>query len=106
MIIEGRIEKLRHKLAEAKLDAILVSQRENRRYLSGFTGSAGFLLISEGRAILATDSRYVEQAQDQAPDFEVFRAEGELRNWFPELASSLGAKKLAFEASNLPFSAY
>jgi len=106
MINEGRIEKLRHKLAEAELDAILVSQRENRRYLSGFTGSAGFLFISERKAVLATDSRYVEQAQGQAPDFEIFRAEGELRNWFPELASSLGAKKIAFEASDLSFSAY
>ena len=101
-----RLEKLRHKLAEAELDAILVSQGENRRYLSGFTGSAGFLLISDGRAILATDFRYVEQAQSQAPDFEIFRTEGELQNWFLDLASSLGVKRIGFEADALPFSVH
>ena len=106
MIIKGRIEKLRHKLAEAGLDAILVSQGDNRRYLSGFTGSAGFLLISEGKAILATDFRYVEQAQGQAPDFEIFQIQGELPVWFPDLASSLNVKRIGFEASNVSFSTY
>ena len=106
MIIKGRIEKLRHKLAEAVLDAILVSQGENRRYLSGFTGSAGFLLISERKAILATDFRYVEQAQAQAPDFETSQIQGELPAWFPDLASSLNVKRIGFEANNLSFSTY
>ncbi|MBA7618199.1 Aminopeptidase YpdF [subsurface metagenome] len=106
MIIKGRIEKLRHKLAEAGLDAILVSQGENRRYLSGFTGSAGFLLISEGKAIQATDFRYVEQAQGQAPDFEIFQIQGELPVWLPDLASSLNVKRIGFEAGNISFSTY
>ena len=101
-----RLEKLRHKLAEAELEAIFVSQGDNRRYLSGFTGSAGLLLISEKKAILATDFRYVEQAQSQAPDFEIFRTEGELQNWFPELASSLGVKRIGFEANDISFSAF
>jgi len=101
-----RLEKLRHELAEAKLDAILVSQGENRRYLSGFTGSAGFLLISDGRAILATDFRYVEQAQSQAPDFEISQIQGELPVWFPDLASSLNVKRIGFEANDLSFSTF
>ena len=101
-----RLEKLRHKLAEAELDAILVSQGENRRYLSGFTGSAGFLLISDGKAILATDFRYVEQAQSQAPDFDIFQVQGELPAWFPDLASSLNVKRIGFEANDLSFSAF
>jgi len=101
-----RLENLRHKLAEAELDAILVSQGENRRYLSGFTGSAGFLLISDGRAILATDFRYVEQAQSQAPDFEIFQIQGELPVWFPDLASSLNVKRIGFEANDLSCSAF
>ena len=53
-----RLEKLRGILAEKGLDAILISQPENRRYLSGFTGSAGWLLISAERSVLATDFRY------------------------------------------------
>ena len=101
-----RLEKLRQRLAESELGAILISQGENRRYLSGFTGSAGFLLISQKSAILATDFRYVEQAQSQAPDFDIAQIEGELPKWFPDLASSLGAKRIGFEANDLSFSTY
>ena len=105
-MMSSRLDKLRQKLVESGLDAILVSQVENRRYLSGFTGSAGFLLISEKDAVLATDFRYVEQAKGQAPDFEIFRTEGDLDNWFAELASSIEAKRIGFEASDLSFSTF
>lgn len=101
-----RLKRLRDKLGESELDAIVISQSENRRYLSGFTGSAGFLLISRERAMLATDFRYVEQAGAQAPDFEIVKTEGELSKWFPHLVSDLGASKLGFEARDLSFSTY
>ena len=104
--MNNRLEKLRHKLDQNGLDAIIISQAENRRYLSGFTGSAGFLLVTEKSAILATDFRYLEQAQGQAPDFEPFHIEGELEKWFPDLISSLGVKKVGFEANGIPFSTY
>ncbi|MBM3150251.1 MAG: Xaa-Pro dipeptidase, partial [Chloroflexi bacterium] len=42
----NRLQKLRQHLAVQGLDALLVSQSQNRRYLSGFTGSTGWLLIS------------------------------------------------------------
>ncbi|MBE0415494.1 MAG: aminopeptidase P family protein [Dehalococcoidia bacterium] len=101
-----RLNKLREKLEEKGLDAILISQGENRRYLSGFTGSAGFLLISEKSTILATDFRYAEQAKSQAPDFVVVQIEGELPRWFPNLISTLRVKKIGFESSDLSFSTY
>ena len=47
-----RLQKLRASLAQEELDAFLISSPENRRYLSGFTGSAGYLLISETDAVL------------------------------------------------------
>jgi len=101
-----RLEKLRQKLEENQLETILVSQAENRRYLSGFTSSAGFLLVTEKHAILATDFRYIEQAQEQAPDFEIFRIEGEPQKWFPALISSLAVKRVGFDANDIPFSIY
>lgn len=101
-----RLERLRQRLGEEGLDAILISQGENRRYLSGFTGSAGFLLISQRSATLATDFRYIEQAKIQAPAFDIFRTEGELPKWFPELASSLSGGKIGFEANDISFSVH
>ncbi|MGB2800229.1 MAG: Xaa-Pro peptidase family protein [Dehalococcoidia bacterium] len=104
--MNDRLEKLRRKIASEGLDAILISQGENRRYLSGFTGSAGFLLISEKSAILATDFRYIEQAKNQAPDFDIARIEGEIQNWFPQLISSVEAKRIGFEANGLSFATH
>ena len=52
-----RLEKFREKLAAENLDGFLVTQSDNRRYLSGFTGSNGVLIITPERQALATDSR-------------------------------------------------
>ena len=49
-------------LADRNLDALLVSLSPNLRYLSGFTGSNGALLITSGESIVFTDSRYEIQA--------------------------------------------
>jgi len=102
----NRLDKLRSQLAAKGLDALIISQAENRRYLSGFTGSAGFLLISQEEAILATDFRYVEQAQAQAPGFEVVQIRGEIAKWFLRLVSELDAQKLGFEGKSISFSTY
>jgi len=101
-----RLQKLRQKLAEKDADAIFISQPENRYYLSGFDGSAGFLLVTPQNAILATDFRYVEQAKKQSPDYEVFRIENDMANWFPELLAGLGLQKLGFEARHIAFATY
>ncbi len=101
-----RLERLRQKLAEQQLDAILISQSDNRRYLSGFAGTAGFLLITHSAAILATDFRYLEQAAEQAPDFQIFRAQRELPHWLPSLLEAEPYANLGFEAADFTFAAY
>ena len=102
----NHIERLRDLLTQNDIDAIFISQNENRRYLSGFTGSAGFLFISQEKAILATDFRYVEQAQTEAPEFEIYRTSNGISKWFPTLISSLNVKKLGFEETAVSFSTY
>jgi len=98
-----RLRKLRTSIAEKGLDALLLSQPENLRYLSGFTGSSGWLLISGQNAILATDFRYVEQAKGESPDFEIIQTKQELRDWLPGLVSDLGWHKLGFEANFISY---
>ena len=98
-----RLRKLRTSIAEKGLDALLISQPENLRYLSGFTGSSGWLLVSEQNAILATDFRYLEQAKGESPDFEIIQTKQELRDWLPGLVSDLGWHKLGFEANSISY---
>jgi len=106
MNLKNRLEKLRQRFAEKEIDALLISQPENRYYLSGFDGSAGFLLITPKSAILTTDFRYIEQAKRQAPDYEIFRITNEIGDWFPRLLAGLNLRRLGFEAGYITFALY
>ncbi|WP_158166756.1 aminopeptidase P family protein [Mycolicibacterium smegmatis] len=99
MTISQRRERLRQRLAAADLDAMLVTDLVNVRYLSGFTGSNAALLVrvDDATPVLATDGRYRTQAAQQAPDAEVVieRACG------PHLAARAaadGVRRLGFES--------
>src|SRR5579864_2096185 len=107
-----RLERLRSALEAQDLDALLLSQPESRYYLSGYSGhdlpprdSAGYLLITSDRAVLLTDPRTTEQAEQESPDFEVVTyAAGNLGpQTVAETAARLGAKRLAFETHHLPY---
>lgn len=102
----GRIDRLRQRFAEKEIDSILITQPENRRYLSGFHGTAGYLLITGKEAVLATDFRYTEQAKNQAPNFRVFETVGGVAEWFPTLGAELNAGRMGFEDSNVTFALY
>ncbi|MEJ2207540.1 MAG: Xaa-Pro peptidase family protein [Anaerolineae bacterium] len=101
-----RLEKLRNSMAEGELDAMLVTQPENRRYLSGFTGSAGTLVITPDQAILITDFRYYEQVARQAPEFELARIRTKLADLLPGLLQDLGVARLGFESQHLTVDQY
>lgn len=62
-------QKLQALLEEKKLDAVLVSDGYNMRYLSGFSGATGYLLITKNSKTLFTDSRYTVAAKAQAPAY-------------------------------------
>jgi len=101
-----RVEALRALLAEEGLDAIIVGQPENRRYLSGFTGSAGVLVISQTDAILATDFRYYLQVAQQAPDFELAKVTDELPPVLADVLGRLNVRRVGFEAAHVPFATH
>ncbi len=100
-----RLGKLRKLITAKGLDALLISQPDNLRYLSEFTGS-GWLLVSERNAILALDFLYVEQAKEESPDFEITQIKEDLHDWLPGLVSDLGWHKLGFEANLISYDAY
>ena len=102
----SRLQKLRQSLAQKDFDALLVSQTGNIRYLSGFTGSTGWLLISDSNAYLAVDFRYVEQARKESPDVDVIHIKGDMVSWLPKLTSDLGLKKVGFEADQISFAVH
>jgi Xaa-Pro aminopeptidase len=69
-----RRDRLRAAARAAGLDAVLVTRLVNVRYLTGFTGSNGALLVpadADRPEVLCTDGRYTVQAGEQAPDVEL-----------------------------------
>lgn len=74
----NRISKLRQKMAEKGLEACIIRSRPNVYYLSGFTGTNSMLYITASQSFLLTDFRYLTQAREQAKEFEIIKAEGDI----------------------------
>lgn len=116
MISPARLDRLRRALRRRGLDALLVTQPENRRYLSGFKApdhgineSSGVLLLPvSGTPFLLTDGRYRIQAEAEAeaPGFQVKVYPRGLFPLLRRLFSSLKPARLAFESHYLLHSVY
>jgi Xaa-Pro aminopeptidase len=97
-----RLAKLRESIvrSEDNLDAVLVYQPQNRRYISGFTGSEAMLLITPERAVLATDSRYWEQAHKESPEFSLYPIKTKYADEMQAMLAAAGRPKhVGFESA-------
>jgi len=106
MTTTDRVSRLRAALDGAGLDAILVGSPANRRWVSGFTGSSGWALVSRDAAWLSTDSRYWEQAERQCDGYDVHRQEGGLADWLPDLLAHVPKQRVGFEAGHVAVSTH
>jgi Xaa-Pro aminopeptidase len=95
-----RRNNLKAQIGAGGLDAMLVTDLINVRYLSGFSGSNGALLVfADDRVpVLATDGRYRTQAAEQAPDLEI-AVERALGRYLVGQAAAGGVRKLGFESN-------
>jgi Xaa-Pro aminopeptidase len=95
-----RRDKLKSRIDASGLDAMLVTDLNNVRYLSGFSGSNGALLVfaDDREAVLATDGRYRTQAAEQAPDLEV-AIERAVGRYLAGRAGDESVSKLGFESN-------
>jgi Xaa-Pro aminopeptidase len=79
---------VRAQLEKIRLEALLITHLPNIRYLCGFTGSSGVLVIHRGRAAFFTDGRYTAQAREEVADARVVIAKAS-----PLLAAAQFAQK-------------
>ena len=98
-------EKVTELLKKKNLDAILISDGYNMRYLSGFGGATGYLYISADQKVLMTDSRYTTQAKQEAPKFAVVEVSTEkgYRELITECIRKDQAKTIGFEDQQMIF---
>lgn len=105
MTIE-RVQKLRKAMSEAGIEALLVGSPYNRRYISGFTGSAGHVLLTHEKSWFLTDFRYRVQAAQQVHGFDIVEYAAEPMESVYELLSERGVGKLAFEQEHVTYGQY
>jgi Xaa-Pro aminopeptidase len=99
--VSERTELLLARLADAGVEAMLVTGLVNVRYLTGFTGSNALVLISPERRTFITDFRYVEQAAAEVdPSFDRLLARAELIDLLDEVVPDSGAR-LGFEDAHV-----
>jgi len=96
--MERRVRKLRRFMSDHGLSGMLITKPENRRYFSGFSGSAGMLLISDKASKLLTDFRYVEQATVEAEQFEIVRYATSAYEKLAEITNKLDVATIGFES--------
>ncbi len=98
---KARINNLVDQLETNNLDAIIISSPQNRTYLSGFSGSSGYLLISRDKRLLATDFRYFEHVEKEVSEFTLFKIHGKIEEWFGEFVGLIKPEKLGFESEHI-----
>jgi Xaa-Pro aminopeptidase len=105
---QSRVSALRERLHKSQLDALVVSAPANIRYLSGFTGSLGYLLIDSNAAEILGDSRYWVQMEEEATGFTLVRAgpSSNLLSAVPERIKARGLSRVGFEAAHLTVAMY
>lgn len=102
--MKNRVLKLRAEMERLNLDAILIEESKNKRYISGFTGTAGSIIITKEKNILFTDFRYTQQAKNQTEDFEI--VEISRTNPITNFLKEMDMKRLGFEDDKMSFSTY
>lgn len=101
-----RVDRVREKLADEKIDAFLVTNMYNIHYLAKFTGSTGLILITQEKAYFITDFRYTEQAATEAVGFEIIKNEGLIYKEVAKIIARDGIKNLAFEENDVSYALY
>jgi len=105
-ILSSRLNTFRSKMKDLKIDCALITKRENYMYLSGFSGTSANLLITDKKAYLLTDFRYIEQSAKQAPLFEIVQHKPDIIDTIYEIVNSEGVKQLGFEDQSTNFASY
>ncbi len=89
-----------------KGEAYIVSSPENRRYLTEFSSSDGFLIVTENNSVFLTDSRYIEAAEKTVRDCNEISLLRSFSVQLPEYVQKLGITKLFTESARLTVEDY
>ena len=88
------------RLPDLQVDAFWITGHTNVRYLTGFTGSNGQLLVTGGAAVFFTDGRYTERSRHEVPDIDRVTYSGGLGDALAAQLEASSVRRLGFEATH------
>lgn len=102
------LKRFQETIMSKGLEGVVIASPEdlsstNLRYLSGFTGSSAYLVVTPDRAWLLTDFRYLEQAATECPDFEIVKQDKQVVLSIAEICRNYRIGVLGFEADKVPY---
>ena len=104
-ILPVRRSLIRQKFSACKIDGLIFFNMNNIRYLSGFTGSDGVLIIDENRTVLLVDGRYITQAKLEVADAEIIEYKDKIKAII-KTVQGLALKHPGFEADSIVVQTY
>ena len=105
-MVSNRIDKVRQEFSLNNLHGIYVNNITNVRYLTGFSGSAGSLLILENESHFFTDGRYTEQVRDQVKNSTVHIVGGSHIEGIEKYSLLKSDMKIGFESDHTTFTSF
>lgn len=100
-----KLEKIRIQMKERQIDAVLIYDELNQRYLSDFAFTDGYLLITAERALLVTDFRYREMAEKAAAGYEILTPKSD-EDVIAQVIADCGVKVIGFEGGVVSYARY
>lgn len=98
MSFKQRLARLKQKLVESDIDIAVITKLANVRYLSGFTGTCGALIIAPNKSIFITDFRYKEQAEAEVAEYEIEICKSTIDASLSLLPNKFKGKMVGFES--------
>lgn len=99
----GRIALLKREILARRLDSLLITNKVNVSYLSGFASDDSLLLITPGKDFFITDSRYIEEAEESVEGYDVRLVKRSTYDTLTAIARTFRLKRTGFESMDLPY---
>lgn len=101
-----KLANLRKLLTENKLDALLITNSYNRRYMTNFSGTAGVVIVSADDAVFITDFRYTEQAEEEIQGYRIVQHQKTIIEEVAFQLKKMNVKTVGFEKDDVSFGLY
>jgi Xaa-Pro aminopeptidase len=94
----SRLTQIRNYIKKKRIDGFLITDINNVRYLTGFSGSSGLLLITGEKSFFVTDFRYKEQSEREVKGWDIVIGKGNTVKTVKNLSKKTGIKRLGIES--------